>query len=39
MNYVKPAAEALAAMAATAMLDASLEGNLEGYGDEQDFTW
>ena len=37
--YSQPAAEVLTESLQTALMDASLEGNLESYGDQNDFTW
>lgn len=37
--YSQPVAEVLSESLLTALMDASLEGNLESYGEENDFTW
>ena len=37
--YTKPAAEELDWRLCSAILDGSVEGNLESYGEENDFTW
>ncbi len=37
--YNKPVAEETESFLATNLLDASLEGNLEDYGDGGDFVW
>ena len=39
IKYNKPVAEELSGLLATALLDASVEGDLEGYGTAEDFTW
>ena len=39
LNYIKPVAEEFARLLATDILDASIEGELEGYGESEDFTW
>lgn len=39
LYYKTPQAELLQEVPATAILDASVEGSLESYGEEQDFTW
>lgn len=38
-NYKKPVAEVLDWRLQAALLDGSVEGNLESYGEENDFTW
>lgn len=38
-KYNKPAAEVLERLLETAILDGSIEGDLESYGDENEFTW
>ena len=37
--YIQPAAEELKAFPASALLDVSTDGELESYGDQNDFTW
>ena len=37
--YSQPAAEVLSEHLETALLDASIDGNLESYGEMQDFSW
>ena len=38
-TYNQPAAEVLQEHLETALMDASIEGNLENYGEQNDFTW
>ena len=38
-KYIKPAAEELDWLLETAILDSSIEGDLSGYGDENELTW
>ena len=37
--YNKPKAELLQEVPAVAILDGSIEGSLETYGEQEDFTW
>ena len=37
--YNQPVAEVLQERLETALMEASLEGNLENYGEQNDFTW
>lgn len=39
LNYKQPQAELLQEVPAAAILDGSIEGNLETYGEMEDFTW
>lgn len=39
LTYNKPAAEELEWRLVTAILDGSVEGDLSGYGDENELTW
>ena len=38
-TYNQPVAEVLAERLQTALMDGSIEGNLESYGEQNDFTW
>ena len=37
--YRQPVAEVLEERLAAALMDASIESNLESYGEQNDFTW
>lgn len=39
LYYKTPQTELLQEVPSYAILDASLEGSIESYGEEQDFTW
>lgn len=38
-NYSQPVAEVLSESLLTALMDASVEGGLESYGEQNDFVW
>lgn len=39
LKYNAPVAEEIRELLAADLLDGSLDGNLESYGDAEDFTW
>ena len=38
-TYNQPVAEVLEVRLQAALMDGSIEGNLESYGEQNDFTW
>lgn len=38
-TYNQPVAEVLEERLQAALMDGSIEGNLESYGEQNDFTW
>ncbi len=37
--YTQPETEVLSQLPGTSILDGSIDGTLESYGDQNDFTW